>query len=38
MKVMRLAGAATVFILGAFVFIMFRRDPAGETAGAERVE
>jgi protein SCO1/2 len=38
MNVMRLAGAATVFILGAFVFIMFRRDPAGETAGAERVE
>ncbi len=28
MNVLRLAGAATALILGAFVFIMFRRDPS----------
>lgn len=36
MNVMRLAGAATVLILGAFMFIMFRREPAARP-GAARI-
>ncbi len=36
MNVMRLAGAATVLILGAFMFIMFRREPAYRP-GATRI-
>ena len=34
MNVMRLAGAVTVLILGAFIFIMFRRDAAARPAAA----
>lgn len=36
MNVMRLAGGATVLILGAFMFIMFRRDSAARP-GAARI-
>ena len=32
MNVLRLAGVATVLILGAFVLIMFRREPSFQTA------
>src|SRR5882672_875306 len=34
MNVLRLAGAATVLILGGFVLIMFRRDPSLQTRPA----
>jgi protein SCO1/2 len=34
MNVMRLAGGATVLILGAFMFIMFRRETAARPAAA----
>jgi hypothetical protein len=36
MNVMRLAGGVTVLILGAFIFIMFRREPAMRP-GAARI-
>jgi protein SCO1/2 len=36
MNVMRLAGAATVLILGAFMFIMFRRERA-QKPGTARI-
>jgi protein SCO1/2 len=32
-NILRLAGGATVLILGAFVFILFRREPKGGKAG-----
>lgn len=38
MRVMRLAALGTMLILGAFVFIMFRWDPARRTSGAERAK
>jgi protein SCO1 len=37
-RVLRLAGIATMLILGGFMIIMFRRDAAHHTPGAERIK
>jgi protein SCO1/2 len=36
-NVLRIAGGITVFIVGAFVFVMFRRDTSSKHAETERV-
>jgi hypothetical protein len=33
---MRLAGAATMLVLGGFIIVMFRREKAGEPHGSQK--
>jgi protein SCO1 len=37
LRVLRLAGLATMLFLGTFIFVMIRRGPAHDAQGAERV-